>query len=272
MTAPDGRPMVDTAQFLAEREFAEETRQYPAHAAQPPAGASAARRRRRTGDVGHAREDQGGRVHAPEGAVEPEDYERAPHPFAALGTAGSADKAIDARVEFSLNAYTNEAQRAEGLSGLDSERLGYERAEFGQTQMNELRDDVALGAGAGMAPVPRPTPSVTAVFPDVASARAAVQALQDIGIPPHAISMLARGASGDESATTPAGADSVRLDSPALPNDEDLPSTVAAQTGEPAAEALHPARPPSRIVRVGGSRPRRVKSRALKSRRSGHLQ
>ena len=265
MTAPDGRPVVDTAQFLAEREFAEETGRYPAHGAQPPAGASgAASYADAIGDVGYARDEQGGRVHAPEGAVEPQDYERAPHPYAPLGTAGAADKAIDARVESSLNAYANEAQRAEGLSGLDSERLGYERAEFGQTQMNELRDDVALGAGAGMTPVPQPARSVTAVFADVTSARAAVQALQDIGIPPQAISMLARGASGDEGATTPAGADSVRIDSPALPNDEDLPSTVAAQTGEPAAEAPTPGPPSLTESTRGGSRRPRARSSALR--------
>ena len=256
MTAPDGRPVVDTAQFLAEREFAEEAGQYPAHGAQPAAGAGAAAPYAdATGDVGDARADQGGRVHAPEGAVEPEDYERAPHPYAPLGSAGAADKAIDARVESSLNAYTNEAQRAGSRSGLDSERLGYERAEFGQTQANELRDDVALGAGAGMAPLPRPARSVTAVFPDVASARTAVQALQDIGIPPQAISMLARGASDDEGATAPAGGDSVRIDSPALPNDEDLPSTVAAQTGEPAAEALTPGPPTLTESTRGGLAP-----------------
>jgi hypothetical protein len=241
MTAPDGRPAVDTAQFLAEREFAEEARVTPAPGGSPYADAS--------GDVGHARDAQGGRVHAPEGAVEPEDYERAPHPYAPLGTAGAGDKAIDARVESHLNAYANEEQQAESLSGLDSERSGYERREVGQGQMNELRDDVALGAGAGMAPLPRPAGSVTAVFADVTSARAAVQALQDIGIRPHDISMLARGPGGvDEGVTetgpsTPAGGGSFRSTSDALPNDEDLPSTVAAQTGEPAAEAPAPGPP-----------------------------
>src|SRR6476469_6363033 len=66
MTAPDGRPVVDTAQFLAEREFAEESGQYPTQGGQPPAGASdAASYSHATGDVGYARDEQGGRVHAP---------------------------------------------------------------------------------------------------------------------------------------------------------------------------------------------------------------
>jgi hypothetical protein len=232
LTRPDGEPAVDTAQLLAAREAAEVAISRGEGRAVPYEDEGAG--------LAQGRENQGGRNMAPDAT--PADYLAAPHPYGPLASAGAGLEAETARVEVKEEANAAAVQQAESMSGADPERSDYERREFGQSQMNELRDDVMVGAPTGMTPLPEPAADVTAAFSTVDQARAAIQALREIGIPAASISLVARdlGSRGEAVATvdevTPAGEGSFRRSNTALPNDEDLPVTVQTQTPEAPAE------------------------------------
>ena len=238
LTRLDGEPAVDTAQLLAAREAAEEAISRGQGQAVPYEDEGA--------DLAQGREDHGGRNMAPEATPAskeaPADYLAAPHPYGPLASAGAGLEAETARMEVKEEANAAAVQQAESMSGADPERIDYERREFGQSQMNELRDDVAVGAPTGMTPLPEPAADVTAVFANVDQARAAIEALREIGIPAANISLVARdlGSRGEAVAmvdeVTPAGEGSFRRSNTALPNDEDLPETVQTQTPEAPAE------------------------------------
>jgi hypothetical protein len=232
-TRPDGRPL-STAELLAAREAAEEALSRGAGQAVPYADEGA--------DLALAREEQGGRNMAPDATATPADYLDAPHPYGPLASAGAGLEEDTVRMEVKDEANAAAVQQVESMSGADPAQTEYERDEFGQGQMNELRDDVAVGVPTGMTPLPTPAPDVTAVFATVDQARAAVEALREIGIPAANISLVARDlGSRDEAVATvdevtPAGEGSFRRSNTALPNDEDLPATVLTQTPEAPAE------------------------------------
>jgi hypothetical protein len=228
-TRPDGRPL-STAEMLAAREAAEEA--LSRGEGQPVPYEDEGR------DLALAREDQGGRNMAPDATPTPTDYLAAPHPYGPLASAGAGLEEDTVRMEVKEEANAAVIQQAESMSGADPERIDYERREFGQSQMQELRDDVIVGAMTGPTPPPEPAPDVTAVFAGIDQARAAIEALREIGIPADSISLVARdlGSRGEAVATvdevTPAGEGSFRRSNTALPNDEDLPTTVLAQAPE----------------------------------------
>ena len=233
-TQPDGEPAGDTAQFLAAREDAEEALSRGEGQAVPYEDEGA--------DLARAYEDQGGRNMAPDATSTSDGYLDAPHPYGPLASAGAGLEETTVRMEVKEEANAAAVQQIESMSGTDPAQTDYERREFGQSQMNELRDDVAVGALTGMAPLPGPAPDVTAVFATLDQARAAVEGLRAIGIPAASISLVARdlnsrgeALAGVDEVTT-AGEGSFRRSDTALPNDEDLPTTVETQTDAAPAE------------------------------------
>ncbi|HUS17026.1 MAG TPA: hypothetical protein VM536_18670 [Chloroflexia bacterium] len=243
LTTPAGLPAVDTAQLLAAREAAEEAISRGERGAQPAAAASPGGMvpyADATADTQLARQDAGGRNTAPQQTARPVEYLDAPHTYLALGAQGDSLDGLSARVEAKNEANSNVIQAAESKSGLNSERNDYERREFGQGQTDEVRDDVLSGAPAVGTAV-APAPAVHALFSSVDTARSAIEALRDIGIPAAAISLIMRDGSdagnGDAGGgpVDPAGETSLRRTSMELPNDEDLPATTAAMTDDPSA-------------------------------------
>lgn len=268
LTTATGEPLAgQTAEFLAAREDSEETRNINRREAQSthtsdadlsPYGDSGSGE-----NVAVSRPAQQDQQMARLGANDMNRGLEAPHSYASTGSSGNTFDATNARVEARTEANAKIIQRAESLSGLDSGRVDYERAEFAVPVMNEVRDEVATTGthmiGIGQAPGRAAT--VTATFPDAARANRAVQGLRGIGIAAADITVIARDPAGAASAmpdtatgpisavvsaqvgAMPAGGGSVRRSDTALPNDEDLPSTVDTMTDEIPAGADPSARP-----------------------------
>src|SRR5947199_51421 len=78
--------------------------------------------------------------------------------YTALGENEPGGGPIATRVLSREQEYAGAVQRAESMSGLDAAQSDYERDEFGQGQMDELRDDVLVGARTGPTPAPRGAP------------------------------------------------------------------------------------------------------------------
>jgi hypothetical protein len=239
------QPGETTAEHLAEREDAESAWQ---------AGGAGVRSAQleAEGGVVTPYEDEGGNVRPDamqEGGrpnfsgvseVTPLEYMESPHSYDSLvGQAGALD-AVDARMDAKAEANANAIERAESESGVTYREPGnYAHREFERPAPE--RDDLMSGAGAGMSTEdPGPILTVSAIFPTLAQAQEAVQQLREIGIAPDDIALLAQheaAAVADDRATvTPAGEEATRRASDELPNDEDLPSTVAALTEAPADE------------------------------------
>jgi len=238
--APSGEPVVSTAQLLADREAAEEAIRRAERLGQPDMAANPALDTPYADAVGDpylARDEQGGQnTDAGDGAPDVAFLPRTEN-YTALGTNESAGGPLASRVVTKEQEYAAEVQRVTSNSGIPAATSDYERNEFGQGQMDELRDDVLVGAITGPTPPPRPAPAVTAVFPDVPAARRAIQGLMEIGIRADDISLLAGNLEEDGAAgaaeVVPAGEGAFRRTGAALPNDEDLPTTVEEQAGEP---------------------------------------
>jgi hypothetical protein len=173
--------------------------------------------------------------------VTPLEYMESPHSYSSLiGQAGALD-AVDARLDAKAEANANVIEQAESVSGVNFREPGnYEHREFEPSAPE--RDDVMSGAGTGMSTQdPGPILTVSALFPTMAQAQTTVRQLLEIGVAPEDIALLARHDEGDSSAAatpavTPAGEEAVRRASDELPNDEDLPTTVADMTEAPADE------------------------------------
>jgi hypothetical protein len=248
---PTGQPVVSTAQLLADREAAEEAirraeRQgQPGMAANPPGDTPYADA---TDDPHLARADQGGRSALADAQPDLASLP-AEENYTTLGTNETLDGPLATRVVTKEQEHGAAIQRTESMSGLSAAQSDYEHEEFGESQMNEPRDDVLLGATTGPTQAPRSAPSVTAVFSDVPSARRAIHGLLEIGIRAEEISLLAGDLGSDTEAVAganevvPAGEGAFRTSNEALPNDEDLPTTVEQQTGEPAATTFTPGVP-----------------------------
>lgn len=255
MTTATGEPFAgQTAEFLSAREDSEEhlsVDQRQAQVTHTSAGDLAPYGDSGIGEnVAVTRPAQEDQQQARLGANDVNQGQYTPHSYAATGTSGNTFDSTDARVEAKTEANAKIIQRAESMSGLDSGRVDYERQEFGVPQMNEVRDEVATTGthmlGIGQAPGQAAT--VTATFLDAARAARAVQGLRGIGIAAADITVIPRdpggaaaglsdtatgpvsaGVSAQEGAS-PAGGGSFRQSDTALPNDEDLPSTVDTMT------------------------------------------
>lgn len=170
--------------------------------------------------------------------VTPLEYMESPHSTTSLiGQAGALD-AVDARMDAKAEANANAIETAESVSGLTYREGGdYEHREFEPSAPE--RDDLLTGAGSGMSTEEAgPILTVSALFPTLAEAQEAVQQLRNIGVAAEDIALLARQADSDSTpagtdTVTPAGEETLRRSSDELPNDEDLPTTVAEQTGTP---------------------------------------
>ncbi len=274
---PGQAPVGDTAAFLAAREDAEEAISRGMRLAQSDRAAD-------SGDLApYGDSGIGENVTLTRPAQEDQQQARlgtndlnrgldAPHSYLSTGTSGNTFDATDARVEAKGEANAKLIQRAESLSGLDSGRVDYERQEFAVPQMNEVRDETATTGThmMGINQAPGRARDVTARFPDAARAQRAVQGLRGIGIPATDITLINNDSSGPPSAipdtvtgpispvvsaqegATPAGGGGFRRANTALPNDEDLPTTVDAMTDEQPAEGDPTHRPGSTDSRRGG--------------------
>jgi hypothetical protein len=173
--------------------------------------------------------------------VTPLEYMESPHSYDSLiGQAGALD-AVDARMDAKAEANANAIEHAESESGMTYREQGdYAHREFEPAA--PVRDDIMSGAGTGMSTQdPGLILTVSGIFPTLAQAQDAVQQLREIGVAPEDIALLARHDAGDalaadSAAVTPAGEEAVRRASDELPNDEDLPSTVADMTETPVDE------------------------------------
>ncbi len=234
-----------TAELLAEREDAEEAWQRSGagvDTAQAEAAGLVSPYEDAEENVHPASMEEGGRPNfSGTSEVTPLEYMESPHSYDSLiGQAGVLD-AVDARMDAKAEANANAIERAESATGLTYHDPGnYENREFGRAEPE--RDDIMSGAGTGMGTQdPGPAITISAIFPSLDHAQLAVQQLREIGIAPDAIALVARqGDAGTEPAgvaeVTPAGEDTVRRSADELPNDEDLPATVADQTDTPTDE------------------------------------
>jgi hypothetical protein len=178
VTTPTGQPMGSTADFLAAREAAEEA---------ISRGESSAISYGDSGigeNVVVTRPDQADQQQLRLGANDANRVLDAPHSDMALGSLGHLYDATNARVDAKNEANAKVIQQAESMSGLDSGRNDYERMEYGEAQMNEVRDEVTTTGTHSMGiPQPAaPAANVLAIFSGLPQARHAVRALQDIGI------------------------------------------------------------------------------------------
>lgn len=192
-------------------------------------------------NVGPGDLDQGGRPNL-SGASEvtPLEYMGGPHAYTSAVGQAAANDPMSARIDAKVEANANAIERAESVSGLTYREgeYNYEQREF--EAPHPERDDVMVGAGTGIAPRDEgEVYAVSAFFPNMDQAHAAVQGLYAIGITAEAVTLVGRG--GEDGApaaeVTPAGEAATRRSAPELPNDEDLPTTVAAQAALPADEA-----------------------------------
>ena len=171
------------------------------------------------------------------GEVTPLEYMGGPHAYtSAIGQAAANDP-TSARIDAKVEANANAIERAESVSGLTYREgeYDYEQREF--EAPHPQRDDVMVGAGTGIAP--RDTGDIYAVsafFLNIDQAQTAVQGLYEIGIAAEAVTLVGRGADAG-AVVTPAGEAATRRSAPELPNDEDLPTTLASQADLPTDEA-----------------------------------
>ncbi len=238
-------PPATTAELLAEREGAEEAWQQSGagvRTAQAEAAGLVAPYEDSAENVQPADMQEGGRPNfSGNSEVTPLEYMESPHTYSSMVGQGGALDALDARMDAKAEANANAIERAESASGLTYHDPGnYENREFGQAEPE--RDDIMTGAGTGMGTQdPGPAITISAIFATLDQAQLAVQQLREIGVAPDDIALVARqGDAGTEPAgiaeITPAGEDTYRRSADELPNDEDLPSTVADQIGTPADE------------------------------------
>jgi hypothetical protein len=249
-SAAEAGPPETTAEQLAEREDAEAAWQASGAGVRPEQfdaeGGVVAPYEDANGNVQPDDMQPGGRPNwSGVSEVTPLEYMESPHSTSSLiGQAGALD-AVDARMDAKAEANANAIEASESVSGLNyREGDDYEHREFEPSAPE--RDDLMTGAGAGMSTeTAGPILTVSALFPTLAEAQTAVQQLRDIGVAAEDIALLARQADSDavpaETASiTPAGEEAMRRSSDELPNDEDLPTTVAAQTEAPGAQATSP--------------------------------
>jgi hypothetical protein len=236
-------PPATTAELLAEREDAEEAWQRSGagvRTAQAEAAGLVTPYEDSEENVQPADAQEGGRPNfSGNSEVTPLEYMESPHSYSSMVGQGGALDALDARMDAKAEANSNAIERAESASGLTYRDPGnYENREFGRTEPE--RDDIMTGAGTGMGTQdPGPAITISAIFATLDQAQLAVQQLREIGVAADDIALVARqGDAGTTPATaaevTPAGEDTVRRSTDELPNDEDLPSTVADQTDTPA--------------------------------------
>lgn len=236
-------PDATTAEALAAREDAEELWQERGGGVQADqldaAGGVVVPYEDSDGNVLPDTMQRGGRPNfSGDSEVTPMEYMESPHATSSLiGQAGALD-AVAARFDAKAEANANAIEHAESGSGVTyREPSNYAHREFEQAAPE--RDDIMSGAGTGMSTQdPGPILTISALFATLDQAHTTVQQLLDIGIAPADIALLARH-EGDDSAPagtpteTPAGDGLVRRSADELPNDEDLPTTVAEQTDTP---------------------------------------
>ncbi len=225
VTRPDGAPAVDTAAFLAAREDAEEAIRAQAE-------------RRAPGET--AAEE------AEDVAEMPAVYLSPNETYTTLGLNDEAEPDLAPRMVVKASEY------AEAI---------------GRVERQAHHDEEAIPNSPPMRNTPTPPPanhpapasgSVTAVFATLEAAQSAVHALQEIGVPAADIAITARrlgdysptGAETDE--VVPAGEGSYRRSTTELPNEEELPSTIMAETPEMPADAPVPGAPPVTAGDRGG--------------------